>query len=419
MQGVGRRLYRVTMDVIPSLPRPPNNNKALIVWWDTVRELDSLYFQGLLPGQVVNRIPNSNLLCRKTSFVRLIQRLESQINIHSFIPRSFVLPSENDTFLAFLDRHTCIVKPDDGALGSGIVVLDRRDSYQPNSALYVAQEYIDTRVLYRGYKFDLRVYAVAVFTPADDFQVYVYREGIARVCSEKYGGMSDFARLTNTAVNRRHPDVKMEDITKMMSQVFQELPIETERLWRRIDRVIAMSVISAIGFISKGIQESGQGFATFFQLFGFDILLDTDLRPKVLEVNYRPSLCSDIADERQLKREMIVDTCLLVLPKSTPEAPQLSESWGAWQRFTVENTPTHPGFVKILPDQGKRQQRYHEAIKAMRQADTAWDPKMPTLKVPAKIAVHPAKTSNSLSKGTKPVPSVAQRRSAVARQPPG
>jgi hypothetical protein len=334
--------------------------------------------------------------------VRLIQRLEAQIQIKSFIPTSFVLPSEKADFQAFLERKTCIVKPDEGALGSGIEIVDRHTELHPCSALCVAQEYIDECFLYRGYKFDLRVYALAVFKSADDFAVYVYREGIARVCSEKYGGTSAFARLTNTAVNKRHPDVNMENITKMMSTVFTELHFNRERLWRRIDQVIALSVISAIGFISKGIRESRQDVATFFQLFGFDVLIDSDKRPKVLEVNYRPSLCGDIAAERQLKQDMIVDLCHVVRPANRPQSPQLSESWVAWQRFVVENPATKVGFDRIFPTRGKRQQQYKAAIAAVRRANTEWDPALPNSRVPAKIrserggqAVQPRRASNA------------------------
>jgi hypothetical protein len=201
----------------------------------------------------------------------------------------------------------------------------------------------------------------------------------------------------------------MENITKMMSTVLRELQLDQDQLWRRIERVIVMSVISAIGFISKGIRESRQVHATFFQLFGFDILIDSDMRPKVLEVNYRPSLCSDIPPETQLKRDMIRDICHIVRPTDKPKASQLSESWDAWQRFTADNPPTRTRFAKIFPAVGKRQQRYNQAIAAMRQANTEWDTTLPNCKVPARI-----EGENVGPQGKQPT----HHRGAVGRQSP-
>ena len=45
-----------------------------------------------------------------------------------------------------------------------------------------------------------------------------------------------------------------------------------------------------------------------FEVFGFDILLDSDLKPWVLEVNLSPSLSADSPLDLTIKQNLLVDT---------------------------------------------------------------------------------------------------------------
>ena len=49
-----------------------------------------------------------------------------------------------------------------------------------------------------------------------------------------------------------------------------------------------------------------------FELFGFDILLDSDLKPWLLEVNLSPSLATDSPLDHNIKSTLISDTFNLV-----------------------------------------------------------------------------------------------------------
>ena len=58
-----------------------------------------------------------------------------------------------------------------------------------------------------------------------------------------------------------------------------------------------------------------------FELFGFDILLDSDLRPWVLEVNVYPSLSSGSKLDKQVKTALMCDLFTLVGAPLPGEAP--------------------------------------------------------------------------------------------------
>jgi len=51
-----------------------------------------------------------------------------------------------------------------------------------------------------------------------------------------------------------------------------------------------------------------------FEVFGFDVLLDSTLRPWVLEVNASPSMAMDTELDRAIKPQLVRDTILLVNP---------------------------------------------------------------------------------------------------------
>ena len=45
-----------------------------------------------------------------------------------------------------------------------------------------------------------------------------------------------------------------------------------------------------------------------FEVFGFDILLDSDLKPWLVEVNLSPSLSSDSPLDHTIKGNLLTDT---------------------------------------------------------------------------------------------------------------
>jgi len=49
-----------------------------------------------------------------------------------------------------------------------------------------------------------------------------------------------------------------------------------------------------------------------FELFGFDVLIDSDFKPWVIEVNLSPSLATDSLLDMQIKSNLIADTFNLI-----------------------------------------------------------------------------------------------------------
>jgi tubulin polyglutamylase TTLL6/13 len=345
MLAEGRAIFNLTAQLLPSL-NDTNHKDVLLVWWDDLRPQEEKCLGNLRNGQIVNRIPNMNLLCRKTPLARLLQRMQVRCPGYTFFPQSFILPTYCDSFLAARNspdsaEKSYIFKPDGGALGVGIKILDPGDEYEPSEYLCVVQEYIES-ALYNGFKFDFRIY-VLVGSVCPVLQIYIYPEGLCRVCSEPASKHTQFARVTNTALNKRKPGVVIQNITKLISEL---LPIvcagirnHTE-VWKDIERLIVMTIISRMPYLKDGIlalKRTTQHFECF-QLLGFDVMLDQHCVPQLLEVNYRPSLAHDTPAGGALKSEMMIDTLWLMVASriqagSPPLPKEFMASVAAWRTF--------------------------------------------------------------------------------------
>lgn len=83
-------------------------------------------------------------------------------------------------------------------------------------------------------------------------------------------------------------------------------------VWARIYDSIIKSIISIEGQVVNSIKKlqnsSGNSIkSNCFDLFGFDIILDSDLKPWILEVNLSPSLAFDSPLDFHIKSNLIVN----------------------------------------------------------------------------------------------------------------
>jgi hypothetical protein len=143
--------------------------------------------------------------------------------------------------------------------------------------------------------------------------------------------------LTNTALNKKNPDRNPdpEAMTRMVTDVMEQIHRATgcniDALWESIENAIGLTIISAYGYLVKAEEQEcpSLGYPRCFQIIGVDVLLDRDLRPFILEINYRPSLKSPTPRAQQLKQAMLKDALRLGCPyqpiqqliSATPDVP--------------------------------------------------------------------------------------------------
>ncbi|XP_048510012.1 tubulin monoglutamylase TTLL4-like [Athalia rosae] len=272
--------------------------------------------------QKLNCFPGSkNLGCKDqlwTNVNKMRQRFGEEH--FGFVPETFVLPREMRRFQERW-RETVgdkwIVKPPASGRGKGIRVIDQWWEV-PKWHSVVVQRYIAKPKLINGSKFDLRVYVLV--TSIDPLRIYVYNEGLVRFASVKYVDDSTnlhdrFMHLTNTSVNKYSPNYVVNDSVDSchgnkwsfgtLWAYFARENIDVRIIWSEIKDIVVKTMISGEAEMRKAVKENVTSTYNCYELYGFDVILDENLRPWLLEVNTLPSLNADSVLDTAIKAPLI------------------------------------------------------------------------------------------------------------------
>uniref|UniRef100_A0A8C2GZX1 Tubulin--tyrosine ligase-like protein 9 n=1 Tax=Cyprinus carpio TaxID=7962 RepID=A0A8C2GZX1_CYPCA len=231
-----------------------------------------------------------------------------------FFPCTFVLPSEYHIFVEEFKRSpgsTWIMKPVSVYSSALCTVLPTEQKDEAQVESYVAQRYIENPYLIAGRKFDLRVYVLV--TSYIPLKAWLYRDGFARFSNTRFSLSSiddQYVHLTNVAVQKTSPDYDPEKGCKwQMQQLRQYLTAKhgfetVQTLFKEIDNIFIRSLIS--------VQKTIINDKHCFELYGYDILLDQDLKPWLIEVNASPSLTASSQEDYDLKYRLLKDTLHIV-----------------------------------------------------------------------------------------------------------
>lgn len=294
------------------------------LWWRTSRFRNCDYDQ-IYPWQRLNHYPKSTGITKKDCLARNLKRMKGVhgAGVYNFSPIAFNLPNDYTRFVAeygkLKQQHSeskhilWICKPADLSRGRGIFLFrDISDlQYDCNA---VVQQYISNPFLIGGYKFDIRVYvAVPSFHPLN---IYIFEEGLVRFGTEKFdlnALHNVFAHLTNTSINKHSPGYALDKervgpgckwtITQLR-QYFHQHNVNDSTLWTRIINIIILTLLVQAPQVPK--------CENCFELYGFDILIDENLKPWLLEVNFSPALSFDCQADLLVKKPLLHDLMKLL-----------------------------------------------------------------------------------------------------------
>ena len=209
-----------------------------------------------------------------------------------------------------------IVKPSESCQGKGIFFindveklrdqlgLDHLNRSKNNQQLnYVVQRYVPNPYLLDGLKFDLRLYVLV--TSCHPLTIFWHKEGIARFATQPYSiskgkdQMPEKAHLTNYAINKDAADFKITDkdieqgtsSKRTLETVYKRLQedgVDINLLKLKIADLIIKTLISVQPDLLhnyRTCQPNDRTFNMCFEVLGFDVLIDADTKPWLLEVN--------------------------------------------------------------------------------------------------------------------------------------
>ncbi|CAE7252093.1 Ttll5 [Symbiodinium microadriaticum] len=325
------------------------SNAWNLCWTWSKPKLD---YSRLCVWQKVNHFPENKHLTRKDFLKRCIDRytrtggkLGQYFNI---CPKTFVLPKEYCLFIECFTKiaeengdlegsspprglkvpNMWIMKPAGSSRGRGIQVINDVGAVHYGE-LTIIQQYISDPFLLGDFKWDMRTYVtVTSFNPLEAF---VYKDGFARFTTVPYNTSSDdidnkFVHLTNSSIQRHNEDQFMQsddnsrDMTRreeailggtkisfpMLRERLEAMGVDWATVWAKMVEVILKSLCMAEDFIPNQVNS--------FELFGYDLLMDSKMKVWLIEVNSSPSMGQEHLLDEHVKQPLISDTIDLVEP---------------------------------------------------------------------------------------------------------
>lgn len=371
------------------------------VYWASVGSAKALFDPQLgfrlSDFQLVNHFPNSHELTRKDLMVKNCRRyrrtvqeqqgtggraaMELMLNTApeelDFLPVTFLLPADYSLFVEEYKRNpaaTWIMKPTARARGVGIFLVNRLSQIKRWAAQlgidtsrgsanalagrdsYVCSRYIDEPLLIGSKKFDLRIYVcVTSFRP---LRAYWCNLGFARFTAVKYSNDqldNPNIHLTNVSI-QKHCQEYNENHGNKWSMADFFLFIEGTRglhAVQTLKHAMKMIVVHSLRACQPVVVQDKH----CFELFGFDLLVDAQLKPWLIEVNASPALSCTTDGDRLLKNQVVDDTLEVVAASRATilQAPDIT-------------APTRVGSFELLFDEhadyanaGVRSERNAEA----------------------------------------------------------
>eukprot|EP00756_Hemistasia_phaeocysticola_P030706 Hpha_TRINITY_DN16307_c1_g1::TRINITY_DN16307_c1_g1_i1::g.59341::m.59341/K16600/TTLL2; tubulin polyglutamylase TTLL2 len=377
--------------------KAPEEQPPWNLWWKTSRFTVSQLAAPNYPHQRLNHFPKTGEITKKDTLMRNIRRMKGVFGqVCDFLPTTFTLPGDYVKFCQDYaaardaDPNTCyICKPSDMSRGRKIFLF-RDIGELTYDCSVVVQRYISNPLCMAGYKFDLRIYVlVTAFQP---LRAYVHRNYLIRFATEKYelSTLDNlYSHLTNSSINKLAPGyTRDKDVIgegcKWDGPQFEAwlrlVGVPMDVIWTRIETVVMVTLLS----ISPNIPSN----PACFELYGFDLIIDDNWKPWLLEVNLAPALQIDGDVDRRVKGPLVGDMIdVLNIPEpsdaaaaeaSPPPNPQYgrrSSAGGSGSGSRIAATrsrPMAPGSgAPRAPSGARRQKTDHGHVDTGRPAAAA------------------------------------------------
>ena len=312
--------------------------------------------------QKVYQYLSGNFFFQKNILYRQYLSLKkSFIKDFDYMPETFNYPDDKKIIEIKFSNYILnlsdlwLVKPTNKCAGEGIKLFKSLKDIKYKE--FLLTKYITNIDLINGKKYDLRLYILT--SGLRPLRIYFYKEGLVRIASEKYSldinniG-NKFMHLTNTDLNKLnkkfvHPknssfnneNSNMWNLFMYKNYLKNQHNIEWEDIREKIKDIIIKTIITNQQSLIKDNEKKKLDDKSFYNLFGFDILIRDDFKPILLEVNNSPEMRIHNDLDRPIKTNLFVDTLNIIgiSPYSRTENKSLNTlfKYKSTQEENIEN----------------------------------------------------------------------------------
>ncbi|XP_052581879.1 probable tubulin polyglutamylase TTLL9 isoform X6 [Peromyscus californicus insignis] len=276
----------------------------------------------------ISHFRNHYELTRKNYMVKNLKRFRKQLEREAgkveaakcdFFPKTFEMPCEYHLFVEEFRKNpgiTWIMKPVARSQGKGIFlfrrlkdIMDWRKGTVGKKLTIVEAQPARTNVNPSASHDTKNSDDQKEEMPVENYVAQRYVENPYLIGALDHQPLPD-VHLTNVAVQKTSPDYHPKKGCKWMLQRFRQYlaskhgPEAVETLFSDMDNIFIKSL--------QSVQKVIISDKHCFELYGYDILIDQDLKPWLLEVNASPSLTASSQEDYELKTCLLEDTLHVV-----------------------------------------------------------------------------------------------------------
>lgn len=283
------------------------------------------------PWQRINKIPGMDFICYKsTLFIELNKMRKIFPDVYTKVyPTAFLLPNDYSEFQREQKRlidsitsntsnsadtskntPTWVVKPKNGCCGQGITLI--QSAYEAADVIEqsVCQLYISPFLINQR-KFDFRLYVLVA--NLEPLTFFIYREGIARFCTDPYEPPSrsnrdkKFCHLTNTAINKENGGVDPSEFTKkfteIMDIILKRSPQKGQQLYTKICDATRAIILGILPMMLASLPRDKKDFRNH-QTHQVSSSINTNTFGHILRVSNNKN--RRISPDQRMKRKVII-----------------------------------------------------------------------------------------------------------------
>ena len=247
------------------------------------------------------------------------------LETYSYPEQKFIIEKKFKNYIINQSNNIWMIKPKLASVGYNISILKDFSSIKLND--YIITKYLDNPHIIRGYKYDIRFYGL--ISSIRPLKLFLYKEGYVRFCSEKYNfSIKDIDKIygfiTNLSLNKKNKGKyiypkNFQDIEKShlwdletLQKYYKRNNINYNKIFFEVSDIFIKTVLSVREKLIQTILNNKLKFSNFYHLIGFDIILDSNLKPYLLEFNRRCDFRDDNYAERYYVYNLIVDTLNII-----------------------------------------------------------------------------------------------------------
>ena len=145
-------------------------------------------------------------------------------------------------------------------------------------------------------KFDVRLYILV--TSINPLKIYIYQDGIVSFATEEYTECHEqinnkFIHLTNYSINKNNTKFSSSNspysghrwsLNTLWNYFSEKLGIDWKPVWENMKDICVKTILCGHVHMRNEAAVKIKSDYNCYKIFGFDILLDSNLKPWLLEV---------------------------------------------------------------------------------------------------------------------------------------